>query len=69
MVKIPPLAPEPTHWPPGSEEKLEVMRLRVMAGYQPVHPCDAKQWNGVGGKLLSDVVREIRRRTRRWASA
>lgn len=36
-----PLAPTPTHYLPGTVEKMLVMRLRVEAGYAALHPDDA----------------------------
>jgi len=41
-----PLAPYPTPFPPGSEEKVRVMAARVAAGFAPCHPGDETRWDG-----------------------
>lgn len=38
----PPLAPNPTSHPPGTEAKFAVLMERASAGYQLFHPADAK---------------------------
>lgn len=38
----PKLATEPTAWPPGTPEKVEVMKRRADRGEQVFHPDDAR---------------------------
>jgi hypothetical protein len=38
-----PLPAEPTDAPPGSEEKMQVMRERLRAGFQLHHPGDRRE--------------------------
>lgn len=41
MRRKAPCPPEPTMFLPGSREKMEVIRQRIVAGYQCFHPGDA----------------------------
>jgi hypothetical protein len=43
MNDVPPLPPFATSAWPGSPQKIEVMRQRVAAGFQPHHPADLRQ--------------------------
>ena len=36
----PPVSPEPCHYPPGSEERIQVYVDRVASGFQVFHPED-----------------------------
>jgi hypothetical protein len=38
----PPLSPRPTSARPGSRAKKQIMRRRVVCGFQPLHPQDAR---------------------------
>jgi hypothetical protein len=41
--KIPPLPPWPTHYLPGTAEKVALMKWRDDQGYQVHHPLDATE--------------------------